>query len=153
MTTQASIPDARKEPQKEKTKDIWKEPPKKKMSKAKKHHQAAELVPTKLKKYVAALSFQLAAAATGIQDPLIMKSVCFLRDNGAYGQKLAEDFGGVSRIEKSLCSIDGNLYLFSNVVCASKLPKKGNANVVAYRMQWEDLVESRPAHLSPTQKL
>jgi hypothetical protein len=108
-------------------------------SKAKKHHQAAKLVPTKLKKYGAALSFRL-AAATGKQDPLIMKSVCFLTDVGAYGQKLAKHFGGVGRIEKSLCSIDGNLYLFRNVVCTSKLPKKGNANVVAYDVQWEDLI-------------
>jgi hypothetical protein len=66
-----------------------------------------------------------------IQDPLIMKSVCFPTDDRAYGQKLAEPFGGVGRIEKSLCSIDGNIYLFSNIMRASKLPKKGNANVMA----------------------
>jgi hypothetical protein len=69
-----------------------------------------------------------------------MKSVCFLTDDGAYGQKLEEHFGGVSMMEKSLCSIDGNRYLFGNVVCASKLPKKGNANVVAYDVQWEDII-------------
>jgi hypothetical protein len=116
-------------------------PPKRRMSsKAKKHHQAAELVSTKLKKFVAAQLFRL-AVATGTQgDPLIMKSVCFLTDNGAYSQKLAEHFGGVGRIEKSLCSIDGNLYLFGCVVRGSKLPKKGNANVVAYDVQWEDIV-------------
>jgi hypothetical protein len=118
---------------------LEKDPPKKKMSKSKKHHQEAELVPTKLKKYVAALLFRL-AAATGIQNWLIMKNVCFLTDDGEYGQKLVEHFGGVGRIEKSWCSIDGNLYLFGNIVSASKLPKKGNANVVAYDMQWEDLV-------------
>jgi hypothetical protein len=64
-----------------------------------------------------------------------MKSVCFLTDDGAYSQKFAEHFGGVGRIENSLCSIDGNLYLFGSIVWASKLPKKGNANV-----QWENLV-------------
>ena len=118
--------DARKEPPKEKSKDTRKEAPKKKGSTAnKKHHQAAELVPTKLKKTAAALSFRL-AATTGKQDPLIMKSVCFLADDGAYGTKLAEHFGGVGKIEKSLSSIDGNLYLFGNIVRASKLPKKGN---------------------------
>jgi hypothetical protein len=37
---------------------------------------------------------------------------------------LAEHFV-VGKIEKSLCSIDGNFYLFGNVVRASKLPKKG----------------------------
>jgi hypothetical protein len=52
------------------------------------------------------------AVATGTQDSLIMKSVCFLTDDGAYGQKLAEHVGGVGMIEKSLWSIDGNLYLF-----------------------------------------
>jgi hypothetical protein len=69
-----------------------------------------------------------------------MKSVCFLTDDGAYGQTLAEHFGGVGRIEKSLCSIDGNLYSFGNVMSTSKLPRNGNANVVAYDVQWEDLV-------------
>jgi hypothetical protein len=70
-------------------------------TKPKKHHQAAELVPTKLKKYDAVQSFRL-AVATGTQDPLIMKSVCFRTDDGAYGQKLAEHFGGIGMIEKSL---------------------------------------------------
>jgi hypothetical protein len=70
-----------------------------------------------------------------------MRSVCFLTDDGAYGQKLAEHFGGVGMIEKSLCYIEGNRYLFGNVVCASKLPKKGNAkNVVAYDVQWENVI-------------
>jgi hypothetical protein len=126
--------------EKKKAKYTRKDSPKKKASKAnKKHPQAAELIPTKLKKSVAAQSFRL-SAVTGKQDPLIMKSVCFLTDDGAYGQQLAEHFGGVGKIEKSLCSIDGNFYLFGNVVRASKLPKKGNANVVAYDVQWEDLV-------------
>jgi hypothetical protein len=53
---------------------------------------------------------------------------------------MAEHFGRVGMMEKSLCSIDGSLYLFGNVVRASKLPKKGNANVVAYYVQWEDIV-------------
>jgi hypothetical protein len=143
--------DTRKKPPKEKTKDTRKAPPKektkdttppkkKKATKvAKKHHQAAELVPPKLKKSKTALTFRL-SATTGKQDPLIMKSVCFLAEDGAYGKKLVEHFGGVGKIENSLCSIDGKLYLFGNVVRVSKLPKKGNANVVAYDVQWEDLV-------------
>jgi hypothetical protein len=69
-----------------------------------------------------------------------MKSVCFLADDGAYGSKLTEHFGGVGKIEKSLCSINGKLYLFGNLVRPSKMPKKGNANVAAYDVQWEDLV-------------
>jgi hypothetical protein len=100
MTTQATT-DTRKESPKEKTKDKRKEPPKKKTSKTKKHHKAAGLVPTKLKKYVAALLFWLATAATGIQDLLIMKSVCFLTDNGAYGhnwQLILVELVGLRRV-------------------------------------------------------
>ena len=133
---------ARKEPPKEKTKDTRKAPPKEKKGSAKKaktHHQAAELVPTKLKKSPAAQGFRL-AATTGRQDPLIMKNVCFLANDGGDGTKLADHFGGVHEIQESLTSIDGNLYLFGNVVRKSNLPKKGNANVVAYDVQWEDLV-------------
>jgi hypothetical protein len=124
-------------------KDSMKAPPKKKRksSEAKTHHQAAKPVPTKLKKSATALSFRL-AATTGKQDPLIMKGVSFLAEDGACGKKLAEHFGGgVGKIEKSLCSADGKLCLFGNVVRASELPKKGNANVVACDgQQWEDLV-------------
>jgi hypothetical protein len=99
-------------------------PPKKNGSKkAKTHHQAAELVPTKLKKSATDLAFRL-AATTGKQDPLIMKSVCFLAEDGAYGKELIQHFGGVGKIKKSLCLIDGKLYLFGNVVRLSKLPKK-----------------------------
>jgi hypothetical protein len=117
-----------------------KAPPKKKSSEPKTHHQSAELVPrTKLKKSATALAFRL-AATTGKPDPLIMKSVCFLAEDGACGRKLAEHFGGVGKIKKSLCSVDGKLCLFSNVVRVSELPKKGNANVVACDVQWEDLV-------------
>jgi hypothetical protein len=108
--------------------------------KKKQHHrQALELVPPKLKKSVTASSFRL-KAATGSQDPLIMKNVCFLADDKGSGEKLVEHFGGVGRIEESLQSIEGKLYLFGNVVRASKLPKKGNSKVVAYDIQWEDLV-------------
>jgi hypothetical protein len=156
---------ARKEPSKEKTKDTRKAPPKEKeesskkaktphqavelvptklkkspaAKKAKTHHQAAELVPTKLKKSPAAQAFRL-AATTGRQDPLIMKSVCFLANDGGDGTKLVKHFGGVHEIQESFKSIDGDLYLFGSVVRKSKLPKKGNANVVAYDVQWEDLV-------------
>ena len=68
-----------------------------------------------------------------------MKSVCFLADDREDGTKLVTNFGGVENIEKSLCSIDGKLYLFGNVARPSKLPKKGNANVVAYNVEWEDV--------------
>jgi cystathionine beta-lyase family protein involved in aluminum resistance len=52
-----------------------------------------------------------------------------------------EHFEGVGKIENSLCSIDGKKYLFGNIVRVSKLPKgKGNNKVMAYDMQWEDLV-------------
>jgi hypothetical protein len=132
----------RKEPPKEKTKDTRKAPPNEKKGSAKKaktHHQAAELVPTKLKKSPAAQVFRL-AATTGRQDPLIMKNVCFLANDGGDGTKLADHFGGVHEIQESLTSIDGNLYLFGNTVRKSNLPKKGNANVVTYDVQWEDLV-------------
>jgi outer membrane biosynthesis protein TonB len=73
MTTQATT-DAREESPKKKTKNIWKEPAKKKkqendvnknkkkMSEAKKHQKATKLVPTKLKKYVPALLFWIAVA-------------------------------------------------------------------------------------------
>jgi hypothetical protein len=133
---------ARKEPPKEKTKDTRKAPPKEKKGSAKKaktHRQAAELVPTKLKKSPAAQGFRL-AATTGRQDPLIMKNVCFLANDGGDGTKLVDHFGGVDEIQESLTSIDGKIYLFGNVVRKSNLPKKGNANVVAYDVQWEDLV-------------
>jgi hypothetical protein len=56
----------------------------------------------------------------------------FLCDDGYLPPTPREHFGGVGKIEKSLCSIDGNFYLFGNVVRASKLPKKGSANVAAY---------------------
>jgi hypothetical protein len=69
-----------------------------------------------------------------------MKNVCFLADDKGSGEKLVEHFGGVGRIEESLQSIEGKLYLFGNVVRASKLPKKGNSKVMAYDVQWEDLV-------------
>ncbi len=143
VTCNACVALARKEPSKETTKDTRKKtPPKKKKgsaSKAKTHHQAAELVPTKLKKSPAAQAFRL-TAPTGTPDSFIMKSVCFLAEDGAYGKELIQHFGGVGKIKKSLCLIDGKLYLFGNVVRLSKLPKKGNAKVVAYDVQWEDLV-------------
>ena len=57
--------------------------------------------------------------------------------DGEDGTKLVTHFGGVENIEKSLCFLDGKLYLFNNVACPSKLPKKGNANVVAYGVEWD----------------
>jgi hypothetical protein len=133
-TAMQATADARKDPPKEKMKDAMEAPPNKKSSEAKTHHQAAEPVPTKLKKSATALSFRL-AATTGKQDPLIMKSVCFLAEDGACGGKLAEPFGGVGKIEKTMSPVGGKLCLFGNAV-----PKKGNANVVACDVQWEDLV-------------
>jgi hypothetical protein len=64
----------------------------------------------------------------------------FLTDDGAYGQQLQNILVELVG-EKSLCSIDGNFYLFGNVVRASKLPKKEN---VVYDVQWEDLVLGKP---------
>ena len=143
VTCNACVALARKEPSKETTKDTRKKtPPKKKKgsaSKAKTHHQAAELVPAKLKKSTAELAFRL-SATTGKPHPLIMKSVCFSANDKGEGSKLAEHLGGVHKIEKSLLSIDGKLYLFGTIARSSKLPKKGNANVVAYDVDWEDLV-------------
>ena len=55
----------------------------------------------------------------GKQDPLIMKSARFLAEDEARGKKFAEHFGGVGKIEKSSCSVDGELCL----------PKEGNAKV------------------------
>jgi hypothetical protein len=102
-------------------KDAMKAKPKKKSSKANKtSQQAAELAPAKLKKPVTAPLLRL-AATTGKQDPLIMKSACFLAEDGARGKKFAEHFGGVGKIEKSSCSVDRELCL----------PKEGNAKVVA----------------------
>jgi hypothetical protein len=95
------------------------------IKKQQQHHQALELVPAKPKKSATGSSFRL-TATTGKQDPLIMT------DDKAYGGELVEHFGGVGGIEESLRSIDQKLYLFGNAVRASKLPKKGNAKVVAY---------------------
>jgi hypothetical protein len=87
LTTQVNT-DTRNESPMEKMKDNTrknKNPPKRKMSsKAKKHHQAAKLVPTKLKKYVTVQSFWL-AVATRAHDTLIMQTVCFLTDDGTDG--------------------------------------------------------------------
>jgi hypothetical protein len=70
-----------------------------------------------------------------------MKSVCFCTEDEGYGETLVEHFRGVGEIEKSLCSVDGKKNLFGNIVCVLKLPKgKGNNKVVAYDMQWEELV-------------
>jgi hypothetical protein len=71
-----------------------------------------------------------------------MKSVCFFTEDEGHGQESVEHFGGVSKIEKSLCCVNGSKYfLFGNIVRVSKLPKgKGNNNVVAHDVQWEDLV-------------
>ena len=104
---------------KKKTKDTRKAPPnnekkapakkaKAPTKKAKTHPQAAELAPTKLKKTPAAKALRLAATSRR-QDPLIMRSVCFLANDGEDGTKLATCFGGVDKIEKSLRSIDGKL--------------------------------------------
>lgn len=116
-------------------------PVKKKATTSKtKHPSSVLLVPDKMKKSPTAQAFRL-SAATGTQDPLIMKSVCFSPEDEGQGQSLVQHFGGVIKIEKSLISIDGSKYLFGNIVRVSKLPKgKGNNNVVAYDVQWEDSV-------------
>jgi hypothetical protein len=144
--TRATEETATKEQQKEKTKETTtmkkKAPPKKKTSRPKKHQQSLDLAPTRLKKSAAGLSFRL-KAASGEQDPYIMKSVCFsLDDPGGYGKQLADHFGGIEKIEKSLVSLDDqHVYLFGNIVRETKLPKeKGNAKVTAYDVEWEDLV-------------
>jgi hypothetical protein len=92
-----------------------------------------------LKKSLAAQAFRL-SAATGTQDLLVMKSVCFFAENEGHGQELVEHFGGVSKIQKSLCCVDGSKCLFGNIARISKLPVgKGNNNVVACDVQWKDL--------------
>ena len=128
--------DTTKAPQKNKKKEpaTKANAPAKKAKKAITHRQATELVPAKLKKTPAAKAFRL-TASTGRQDPLIIKSLCFLADDGEDGTELVTNFGQVEKIQKSLCSIDRKLYLFGNVARPSKLPKKGNANVVAYNVE------------------
>jgi hypothetical protein len=70
-----------------------------------------------------------------------MKSVCFFAEDEGHGQESVEHFGGVSKIEKSSCCIDGSKHLFGNIARVSKLLKgKGDNNVVAHDVQWEDLV-------------
>ena len=149
--TQATEETARKEQPKEKNKETTvqrkaapkkKAPPKKKRASTskKKSQQSLDLVPPKLLKSAAAQSYRL-QAATGKQDPLIMKSVCFcLSDDAGYGKELADHFQGVKKIESSLVSVEDKVYLFGNVVRAAKLPKKGNSNVLAYDVEWEDQV-------------
>jgi hypothetical protein len=115
-------------------------PAKKKTTAAKtKHPKAVALIPEKLKKSPAAQAFRL-SAATGTQDPLIMQSVCFFAEDEGHGQESVEHFGGVRKIEKSLCCVDGSKCLFGDIVYVSKLPEgKGDDNLVAHDVQWEDL--------------